>query len=375
MPADARLHVLRQRWEEARRRGHILSADALCRDCPELRDEVRRRIELWPLKDTDKLQGASAAAVPLLVCLSLLLLSSFGCNADPGKKRPSAVKPVVEAKNDLLLPDGGKAAAERKVLPKHLENSIGMKLVLIPAGKFLMGSPEGEPDRESWEKGNEWQHEVEITRPFYLGIHEVTQAQYEKVMGTNPSYFSATGRGKASVAGKDTSTFPVETVSWHDAVKFCEELSALAAEKKAGRNYRLPTEAEWEYACRGGARSAYHFGVSLSSEQANCNRKIGRTTPVGFYKQPNAFGLHDMHGNVWEWCADWYSKDYYRNCPKQDPECKGASTIGLRVVRGGSWFSVPRCCRSAFRIVLSPFDRLDHCVGFRVVCVAGARTL
>jgi formylglycine-generating enzyme required for sulfatase activity len=254
---------------------------------------------------------------------------------------------------------------------KSFTNSVGMKLVLIPKGKFKMGSPEDEKDRSTDEK----QHDVEITRPFCLGIYTVTQKQYKEVMGENPSWFSAMGAGKDDVKGLDTDDFPVETVSWHDAKRFCEKLSDLPAEKRRGRTYRLPTEAEWEYACRGGAHSSnpFHFGKSLSSRQANFdgNHPYGgadkgpyleRTCKVGSY-DPNKFGLHDMHGNVWQWCADWYAKDYYEKSPKKDP--KGPASGTVRVVRGGSWRGVGWLCRAAFRLHVVPDGR---CIGFRVAC-------
>ena len=183
-------------------------------------------------------------------------------------------------------------------------NSIGMRLVLIPAGKFIMGSPKDEKDRGD----DEDQHEVEITKPFYLGVYTVTQAEYEKIMKTNPSWFSARGKGKDKVANVDTAQFPVEMVSWNDAVAFCKKLSELPEEKKAGRTYRLPTEAEWEYACRAGTSTAFHFGNSLSSTQANFDGNypygkagkgpyLGRTAKVDSYPA-NAFGLYDMHGGI-----------------------------------------------------------------------------
>jgi formylglycine-generating enzyme required for sulfatase activity len=230
--------------------------------------------------------------------------------------------------------------------PRAIENSIGMKLVLIPPGKFTMGSPKDEKGRNK----DEEQREVEIKKAFHLGIHEVTQEQFEKLMGFNPSYFSARATGKKGAdyeswskpgGGKDkvkglgsTSDFPVENVSFGEAVEFCKNLSALPPERKAGRSYRLPSEAEWEYACRGGAActQVFHFGNSLSSEQANFRGTmpfggaakgpwLERTCKVGSY-QPNAFGLYDMHGNVWEWCMDSYEYEGDR---------------GFRVWLGGSW--------------------------------------
>jgi uncharacterized protein (TIGR02996 family) len=222
-----------------------------------------------------------------------------------------------------------------------LTNSIGMQLALILAGRFLMGSPERSDDEGP-------QHEVEISKPFYLGIYQVTQAEYEKVMSTNPSWFSATGGGNDKIEGQDTSRFPVECVTWEDANEFCKKLSELPDEQESGRVYRLPTEAEWEYACRGGAASAtpFSFGASLSSTQANFNGGypyggadkgpfLGRTATVGSY-HPNIFGLYDMHGNVWEWCADWYDEDYSQSPAGKDPP--GAATGTRRVLRGGSWY-------------------------------------
>jgi formylglycine-generating enzyme required for sulfatase activity len=269
------------------------------------------------------------------------------------------------------------------VSPQGFRNSIGMVLVVLPAGTFLMGSPSQEEEHQD----NEWQHEVEITRPFGIGIYPVTQEEYEKVMGTNPSHFSIKSAGKDRVRGMDTRRFPVENVRWDDAMEFCHKLSERPEEKQAGRQYRLPTEAEWEYACRGGASQSAPFYFdgpvfSLSSQQANFNGRYPyggapqgpnkeRTEAVGFCNQPNGFGLHDMHGNVWEWCADCFDKDYYRIGPRQDP-CNDRSGT-LRVVRGGSWNFQAKYCRAAERSGFVPGARsLD--VGFRVVCVPVSRT-
>lgn len=226
--------------------------------------------------------------------------------------------------------------------PWHLPtitNSIGMRLLLIPPGRFLMGSPDTEANR-STDEGP--QHEVKIAKAFYLGIYTVTQAQWRVVMGNNPSYFCAAGEGKNSVEGLDTDHFPVERVSWEDAQQFCAALSALPAEKAAGRVYRLPTECEWEYTCRAGTTTPFHFGESLSSKQANFDGSypygdaeegpyLQRTCQVGSYPG-NAWGLHDMHGNVWEWCADWYTP-YREGEQRSDPigssgEVAGTTTAG-----------------------------------------------
>jgi formylglycine-generating enzyme required for sulfatase activity len=266
---------------------------------------------------------------------------------------------------------------------KAFTNSIGMKLVLIPRGKFKMGSPEDEKVREFVEKGSEVQHEVEITKPFYLGIYTVTQKQYKEVMDENPSWFSAEGGGKDKVKGLDNDDFPVENVLWEQAKKFCEKLSGRAGEKRHGRVYHLPTEAEWEYSCRGGASCSnpFHFGKSLSSRQANFNGNypygeaekgpyLERTCKVGSYK-PNKFGLYDMHGNVWQWCSDWYSKDYYKDSPAKDP--KGPDSGDARVLRGGSWEFDGRGCRAGLRYRSLPSNRSSG-VGFRVACSPASRT-
>ena len=250
-------------------------------------------------------------------------------------------------------------------------NSIGMKLVEVPAGEFLMGSSGSEQHANDDETP---QHRVTLARPFYIGIYEVTQAEYEKLMGSNPSYFSVTGKGKALVEGLDTSRFPVDRAKGTEAFEFCTKLSELPDEKAAGRVYRLPTEAEWEYACRAGTNADYWFGDSLSSLQANFNGELptagaeygpflGRSTTVGSYP-PNGFGLHDMHGNVSEWCSDTYNTEYYKDSPPEDPP--GPGNGNGRVFRGGAWGNDAISCRSAYR---------DHTIdaygyrtrGFRVV--------
>ena len=251
-----------------------------------------------------------------------------------------------------------------------LTNSIGMKLVRIPAGEFQMGSPDSDPGAREDEKP---QHLVRITQPFYMGTFEVTQAEFARVMGTQGSFFSRTGPGKEKVSGMNTPRFPAEQVTWHKAVEFCRRLSEMPTEKRAGRVYRLPTEAQWEYACRAGTTTAFSFGDSLSSHQANFAGNypyggapegpfLARTTEVGSY-QPNAFGLYDMHGNVWEWCSDWYGLDYYKHSPRDDPP--GPSTGSSRVIRGGEWYGDGRDCRSAFRYADIP-NGVFYVMGFRV---------
>ncbi|MEX2286806.1 MAG: SUMF1/EgtB/PvdO family nonheme iron enzyme [Planctomycetaceae bacterium] len=248
--------------------------------------------------------------------------------------------------------------------PEEVTNSIGMKLVLIPPGEFEMGSPASEQDRSD----NEQQHPVKITKPIYLGVYEVTQSEYQRVIGTNPSDFASSGNGKDRVTGQETSRFPVESVSWNDAAAFCKKLSEME-----DKTYRLPTEAEWEFACRAGTTTPFHFGSQLNGEQANVNGNfpygtiktrpsLRRTTTVGSYA-PNEFGLCDMHGNVWEWCADYSDEKYYGNSPDTDPQ--GPSVGSLRVLRGGSWLDDARNTRSSYRSGLTPVSRY-YSFGFRV---------
>jgi uncharacterized protein (TIGR02996 family) len=242
------------------------------------------------------------------------------------------------------------ASGMQPVVPT-IVNSIGMRFALIPAGAFLMGSPASE-DRH---REDETQHPVEITQPFFMGVFPVTQEEYQRVTGKNPSYFSRSGGGKTKVRKLDTSRFPVETVTHDEAVAFCGLLSECTEEKQFGRSYRLPTEAEWEYACRAGTKTPFHFDETISADQANYNGndtygngKKGvyrqKTTPVGSFPV-NAFGLFDMHGNVWEWCQDWFGD--YPQTDVVDPQ--GAEKGNSRVLRGGSWFNLPWHCRSAFR--------------------------
>jgi formylglycine-generating enzyme required for sulfatase activity len=255
-----------------------------------------------------------------------------------------------------------------------VENSLGMSFASIPAGTFTMGSPKTETDRGA----DETPHEVKITKGFHLGVHEVTQGQYEKVMGVNPSFFTPTGPGKVKVKIKDTSRWPVECVTWHDAVEFCRKLGALPKEAAAKRTYRLPTEAEWEYACRAGTTTALHYGDNVDSYAANFNGLspygVGRGGPfhrrpadVGSY-QANKFGLFDMHGNVMEWCQDWYAADHYAKSPAEDPT--GPADGKEKVTRGGAWSNSGKACRSAVRTKLAP-GQSHYGLGFRVVMMRG----
>ena len=228
-------------------------------------------------------------------------------------------------------------------------NSIGMEFVLIPGGTFWIGSADDDEDASDSEKPC---HEVIISRQFYLGKYPVTQAQWKTVMGNNPSRCEG-------------EKCPVETVSWNDVQEFIRKLNKMEGH---GR-YRLPTEAEWEYVCRAGSTTAYCFGNDRDklgdyawygdNSRHWKNGEYG-THPVG-KKKPNAWGLYDMHGNVWEWVQDWYGE--YRDGSVKDPQ--GPSAGESRVLRGGSWFNHAKCCRSVSRGGRSPDSRCDD-YGFRL---------
>jgi formylglycine-generating enzyme required for sulfatase activity len=229
-----------------------------------------------------------------------------------------------------------------------LGDGVRLELVLVPGGRFKMGSPKDEQDRNE----DELQHWVVITKPFYCGKYEVTQEQWEKVMKRNPS---------SSKGAKN----PVENVSWNDCQEFLKRLNGLSKENGP---FRLPTEAEWEWACRAGTRTRFCSGDIDASlmDYAWFDANSGRTThPVGT-KKPNAWGLHDVHGNVWERCGDWYHDDYYAESPRYDPT--GPTTGLIRVLRGGSSCRGPTYCRSSRRDSLYP-ETWTGVIGFRVVVV------
>jgi formylglycine-generating enzyme len=228
-------------------------------------------------------------------------------------------------------------------------NALGMKFAWCPPGTFLMGSPRNEKGHDD----NERQHRVTLTKGFWLGVTPVTQAQWQAVTGYNPIHCSWKGADR-----------PVEAMSWDDCRELCKRLA-----ERDGRNYRLPTEAEWEYACRAGTTTPFHFGATISTDQANYGREAlsgttsdlrEGTTPVGSFPA-NAWGLCDVHGNVWEWCQDWCGPSPQGEV--NDPQ--GSKSGDARVLRGGSWFSQPQYCRSAFRCGREAANQGD--VGCRVV--------
>ena len=236
---------------------------------------------------------------------------------------------------------------QTKKLKPIIKNEIGMEFRLIPPGLFQMGISENELVFD-YEREDARPHPVVISRPYYLGIFEVTQEEWNRVMGANPSHFSKGGKERLMVEGLDTSCFPVENVSYRQAQEFVKELNARFAVD--GFLYRLPTEAEWEFACRAGTTTKYHFGETMGIADANMNNlseepTLKRPTTVGSYGC-NAFGLYDMHGNVAEWCSDW--KDYYPRSQVVDP--RGPSIGRSRIFRGGDFSDLgPEWCRSGKR--------------------------
>jgi|688.fasta_scaffold65893_5 formylglycine-generating enzyme required for sulfatase activity len=254
----------------------------------------------------------------------------------------------------LLLGNAGAAAAEpdapRPAAPAGFTNSVGMRLVAIPAGEFTMGDKE-------WHYNQP--HQVRITKPFHLGATLVTQKQYEAVMGKNPS----------SHKEGDPAVLPVDTISWNAAREFCAALNDLPEERGAGRTYRLPTEAEWEYACRAGTTTKYWYGNDRDTTKMNCiESKIGRPTPVDRHPA-NPWGLHDMHGNLYQPCIDAYDVEKFpHHLPADDPVRPEGTH---RVFRGGAYGDVPRRCQAAFRgrneTMIGPQLARNY-FGLRVAC-------
>ncbi|MBF0118785.1 MAG: formylglycine-generating enzyme family protein [Desulfobacterales bacterium] len=271
----------------------------------------------------------------LSLLISLCLITDANAKKDVKKKEPAEVK---------------KSTSSKKTYKDPL---TGAEFAYISAGSFTMGSPSNEPQRFD----NEKQHKVTINKGFYIQTTEVTQEQWKKIMGNNPAYFSKCGEN-----------CPVEQVSWNDANEFIKKLNT----QEGKNNYRLPTEAEWEYSCRAEKITPYSFGACLSTDDANydgnnplsgCDKGKYRekTTPAGSLKA-NGWGLFDMHGNVWEWCQDIFG-DYTEEPAKESPK------VTNRVLRGGSYSINGWFCRSAFRFSSSP-DARSNDIGFRLVRIA-----
>jgi len=267
---------------------------------------------------------------------------------------------VLEARQRLkeLLKPRATEGLPGDYLTVDLGFDVELSLRLIPAGEFMMGAVLGDDNAHYNENP---QHRVEISRPFYMGVHEVTQKQWQRVMGSDPSGFK----------GAD---HPVENVSWKEAVAFCLKVSELT-----GETYRLPTEAEWEYACRAGSKTKYYWGNSISEGIIKQYAWYENNALDGYWTSPhaalegtqsvgqklsNAWGLFDMCGNVWEWCSDWYSANYYLNSPTKDPQ--GPTSGAYRVIRGGCWINKAEFLRASDRNWAKPYN-LNRNIGFRVL--------
>ncbi len=294
---------------------------------------------------------------------SLGVLVALALGLGPVARGQEAPQGLVSVPAWWTETEGQSVAARAAGIPVAARNGQHMEFAWIPAGQFVMGSPENEDGRGA----DEGQHEVTLTRSFYMARTEVTQAQWRAVMETDPSSFRSVGEDA-----------PVEQVSWQDAVDFCNALSeaggltrAYGADGRidpAASGYRLPTEAEWEYACRAGTQTAYPYGNEIRTDQANYNGMyqssgVDRQTTVAVASfPPNPWGLCDLLGNVWEWCSDGYGA--YPSGPAVDPQ--GPDAAPHRVLRGGAWSHVAPYCRSATRHWNDPGAR-DRRHGFRPV--------
>jgi formylglycine-generating enzyme required for sulfatase activity len=311
------------------------------------------------------------AAAFLVPVLGLVLMEIAGVSHWLRSRQPMS---DLSQKVDVERPRV-KATANQEI-PLDYTNTLGMKFKRIPAGKFSMGSSQEEIDTLRGNTKDEVfkgmlasegpEHEVEITRPFSMGTTEVTVGQFRQFIAANPKYQVGDDRWERPEFFQ-ADNYPVVWVSWQNAVDFCNWLS-----EKEGKIYRLPTEAEWEYCCRSG-KSGTRYGHGDNDSQLGTyawyDRHLGDGTHRAGDRKANAWGLYDMHGNVFEWCQDWHDLNYYRNSSRQDPIGPGAGTA--RVTRGGGWRYQFVHCRSAFRSWLAPQERRDS-VGFRVLLVSPA---
>ena len=267
----------------------------------------------------------------------MVVIAICGCDQGPATPPVATTNPAPVASKPTAPATSNTNPQALVELPASA-TAIGMEFKLISAGTYTRGD-------------GDTAHVVVLTKAFSIGVHEVTQAQFQRVMGSNPSEFKGPQH-------------PVEGVSWREAVEFCSKLSALPAERAAGRVYRLPTEAEWEYACRAGTKTEYSFGDSDSKlgDYAWYGENSGSKTHAVGGKQPNAWGLHDMHGNVWEWCRDSHAP--YPSGNVTDPS--GPASGAIHVIRGGGWSVTSEFCRSAYRSMFVPSFRVYYLGGFRV---------
>ena len=351
--SSAQLALANQWWEAAK------AAAALA-------DAMRGRAGYWYEKALPGLKDLEEVlARKRLADLAAAAAARSEPMARPGMLR---VPPGFKAKAGTVAEPYTKTGWAKQIV----HEGTGFELVFIPAGRFLMGSPENEEKRNNYET----QHEVILSKPFYIAIYEVTRGQFAAFVKDTGHKTDVekneNGSSWRNPGYAQTDMHPVVWISWNDASSFCEWLS-----RKTGRAVRLPTEAEWEYACRAGTQTPFNMGQTISTDQANYNGKytygsgvkgLSRqaTVPVGSFR-PNAWGLYDMHGNVWEWCADWSGT--YPSGSVTDPT--GALSGTTRVLRGGSWFLEPYFSRSARRDFHRPFV-FNNSYGFRVAAsVAG----
>lgn len=347
----------------------------------------RARSRVW--------QRGVLATVAVFVLVAAVLILRLNPNGEPDFKNQRKIEgpavPQVAPALAIAPFDETQALAHQTAWAKYLdlpigiENEIGMRLRLIPPGEFQQGASEQEVEEFSQLEGRSLatdgpQHRVRLTRPFYIGVSEVTQSEYQAVVGSNPSMFSPTGEFAERVAGSDTTQHPVENVTWFDAIEFCNALSVREKltpcyERNGddvtvvtGAGYRLPTEAEWEFACRAGTETPWSFGGQEAPfEQFAWVAGNGefRSHPVR-QLAPNAFQLHDLHGNLWEWCQDVFDPRYYESLT--DPlttDPSGPPPAGVRCMRGGVWDNSIRLCRSAHRGANQPTAH-NASIGFRV---------
>lgn len=299
-------------------------------------------------RDLGRRLTAPCRALAVIVCIWEICLvgCSRGNATSDGPLRPSS-------------------ASERRQSADKVVNSIGIPLVRVDVESFPMGaaaSPKGEADESPV-------HDVEFSYTFYVGMYEIRRKEFLALMKPTVNEPKSPQSDSAIVADDDQ---PMTSISWEETQEFCSRLSALPAERLAGRIYRLPTEAEWECCCRAGTTTAYSVGNDLPLNAACFTAKGSADKParpvrVGSFPS-NSFGIYDMHGNAWEWCLDWYQADYYRVSPKRDP--RGPEKGTRRVIRGGGWNSLPELCRSSFRDGKEPVAREAY-LGFRVVCLQG----
>lgn len=317
----------------------------------------RQEAELRRIEREKQMAAIAAAARRnkyIILGVILFLLVGMGINKIIEESRLAAERARIvaqRAEQERILVAMRSAEAEK----------IIKEMVKCPAGSFEMGSPSGELGRD----GDEKQHHVTISKSFYIAKYPVTQAQYKAVMGNNPSHFKGDNN-------------PVESVSWFKAKEFCDKLNEVTGSTRpAGYKFDLPTEAQWEYACRAGTTTSLNSGKNITSEYGRCSNldEVGwydknsddKTHPVGL-KKPNAWGIYDMHGNVGVWCSDWDGE--YPSGISTDPE--GPVNGSYRVRRGGSWCSLPGYCRSAFRGVSAPVIE-NYSLGFRIALVPSSK--